>query len=162
MLLLPAFGGGWTECEVAELRNGSVLMTSRNFYGASSGQGARLMARSDDGGSTWAANWTARDLPDPYCEGSILSNAAAGSLLFANPSSHVRANFSLHQSFDDGSTWPVHHVVYGGGSAYSLDLVENPSNAELDVRVYVGTNDSSDCLFAMNVYSAVGLTVTKR
>ena len=23
------FCGGWTECEVAELRNGSVLMTSR-------------------------------------------------------------------------------------------------------------------------------------
>ena len=132
MLLLPAFGGGWTECEVAELRNGSVLMTSRNFYGASSGQGARLMARSDDGGSTWAANWTARDLPDPYCEGSILSNAAAGSVLFANPSSHVRANFSLHQSFDDGSTWPVHHIVYGGGSAYSdIAFTRNGSVAVL-------------------------------
>ena len=26
MLLLPKFGGGWTECQVAELTNGSVLM----------------------------------------------------------------------------------------------------------------------------------------
>ena len=56
MMLLPEFGGGWTECEVAEMHNGSVLLTSRNFYGASSGQGPRLMARSDDGGATWAAN----------------------------------------------------------------------------------------------------------
>ena len=49
MQLLPQYGGGWTEDQVAELGNGSVLLTSRNFYGASSGQGARLFARSDDG-----------------------------------------------------------------------------------------------------------------
>ena len=36
MVLMPKYGGGWTECEVAELRNGSVLMTSRNFYGVRS------------------------------------------------------------------------------------------------------------------------------
>ena len=144
MLLLPQLGGGWTECEVAELQvgclslslpsctvlcanvrievlgwiprnaienycvrgwhlvssasfdrsanncprshlctsaaaaaatqNGSVLLTSRNFFGRSSGQGPRLFARSDDGGASWAANWSAgADLPDPYCEAALLS-----------------------------------------------------------------------------------------
>eukprot|EP01047_Picozoa_sp_COSAG01_P078026 COSAG01_NODE_14268_length_1474_cov_1.872000_2_plen_42_part_01 len=29
--------GGWTECEVAELHNGSVLLTSRNLYNTKSG-----------------------------------------------------------------------------------------------------------------------------
>ena len=70
MMLLPQFGGGWTECQVAELHNGSVLLTSRNFFDRRSGQGPRLFARSDDGGASWAANWSAGpDLPDPYCEG---------------------------------------------------------------------------------------------
>ena len=41
--------GGWTECQVAELRNGSVLLTSRNLYAPSSGLGGRMFARSDDG-----------------------------------------------------------------------------------------------------------------
>lgn len=122
MVLLPAFGGGWTECQVAELLNGSVLMTSRNFYGRSSGEGPRLFARSDDGGATWAANWSAGDdLPDPYCEASLLSAPARSELvLFGNPSSaRHRANFSVHSSRDGGRSWPESLVVYPGGAAYS-------------------------------------------
>ena len=118
MVLLPQYGGGWTECQVAELQNGSVLMTSRNFYARSSGQGPRMFARSDDGGATWAANWSAgSDLPDPYCEASMV--AERGLLLFGNPSSHERANFSVHVSRDGGRSWPQSVVVYPGGSAYS-------------------------------------------
>ena len=48
LLRLPQYGGGWTECEVAELNNGSVVLTSRNFYAK---PGPRLFARSDDGGA---------------------------------------------------------------------------------------------------------------
>ena len=32
LVYLPQYGGGWTECEVAELGNGSVVLTARNFY----------------------------------------------------------------------------------------------------------------------------------
>eukprot|EP00947_MAST-08B_sp_MAST-8B-sp1_P004166 g4166.t1 len=122
MELLPQYGGGWTECEVAELKNGSVLMTSRNFYGRNSGQGPRLFARSDDGGASWAANWSAGvELPDPYCEGSILSDPTVedGAVFFGNPSSHGRYNMSVHVSRDGGRSWPQSVVVYPGGSAYS-------------------------------------------
>lgn len=120
MLLLPQFGGGWTECQAAELPNGSVLMTSRNLYGKSSGQGPRMFARSDDGGATWAANWSAYDLPDPYCEGSLLSDPKTGQLYFGNPSTaRWRANYSIHTSHDGGRTWPESVVVYPGGAAYS-------------------------------------------
>ena len=52
---------GWTECQVAELRNGSLLLTAR-MAGAPwlSKPGVRSdrrrgFARSDDGGATWAA-----------------------------------------------------------------------------------------------------------
>ena len=122
MLLLPRFGGGWTECQAAQLRNGSLILTSRNFYGRSSGQGPRLFARSDDGGRTWAANWSAprASLPDPYCEASLISQPSPGLLLFGNPSNaRRRENFSVHASYDGGRTWPESVVVYAGGAAYS-------------------------------------------
>eukprot|EP00035_Acanthoeca_spectabilis_P001751 m.82463 g.82463 ORF g.82463 m.82463 type:complete len:164 (+) comp11104_c0_seq1:715-1206(+) len=132
MELLPQYGGGWTEDEVAELPNGSVLMTSRNFYATSSGQGPRLFARSDDGGAHWASNWTAWDLPDPYCEGALLSDDKHG-LFFGNPSNgRYRANYSIHASLDGGRTWPLSEVVYPGGAAYSdLAFTRNGSIAVL-------------------------------
>ena len=132
MQLLPQYGGGWTEDQVAELRNGSVLMTSRNFYGGSSGQGPRLFARSDDGGATWAANWSFFEdkLPGGYCEGSIISDAD-GAVYFGHPGmlhSGARANYTVHKSLDGGRTWPHATVVYPGGSAYSdMALLRNGS-----------------------------------
>ena len=103
LILLPQDGGGWTECQVAELHNGSVLLTSRNSYGLSSGMGPRLFARSDDGGVSWAANWSAgADLPDPYCEASIVSHGVDGNasdLYLTNPSNpRSRGNLSAHRS----------------------------------------------------------------
>merc|ERR1712232_699219 len=61
--LLPI---GWTECQVAELKNGSLVLTSRltghglnNFYcnGTDLNCFQRGFARSDDGGASWAAVW---------------------------------------------------------------------------------------------------------
>jgi hypothetical protein len=65
--------------------------------------GPRLFARSDDGGVSWATNWTANqtELPDSYCEASILSDVEGGTLLFGNPSHTRRLNYSVHAS-DDG------------------------------------------------------------
>jgi len=136
MLLLPQYGGGWTECQVAELHNGSVLMTSRNFYSRTSGQGPRLFARSDDGGATWAANWSAgAELTDPYCEASLLGAPAQGRLYFGNPSSHRRENFSVHVSLDGGRSWPRGAVIYPRGAAYSdLSWTRNGSLAFLFER----------------------------
>ena len=55
-------------------------------YGLSSGQGDRLFARSDDGGETWAANWsfTYAELSGSYCEGSIVSDDQ-GAVYFGHP-----------------------------------------------------------------------------
>lgn len=118
--------GCWTECEVAELKNGSVLMSSRNFCGTSSGYGPRLFARSDDGAQTWAKNWSAGHgtdifLPDPYVEGSVLGDPSNGIVYFGNPSnSHKqRANMSIHASQDGGLSWPDSAVVYPGSTGYS-------------------------------------------
>ena len=97
-----------------------MLLTSRNYFGKSSGQGPRLFARSDDGGATWAANWSATDLPDPYCEASIVADVDRSSLYFGNPSNpRARGNFSVHHSTDGGITWPTSSIIYPGPAAYS-------------------------------------------
>ena len=85
--------------EVAELKNGSVILTSRNFYDRRSGFGPRMFARSDDGGETWVQRWSTNEteVPDTYCEGSILSDASAESgqdlLFYGHPSAHSRRNY---------------------------------------------------------------------
>ena len=80
----------------------------------------RLFARSDDGGATWAANWSAgADIVDSYCEASLLGAPAAGRLYFGNPFAKRRDNYSVHVSTDGGRTWPVGRVLYPGGAAYS-------------------------------------------
>lgn len=128
MLLLPKFGGGWTEDQVAELKNGSVLMTSRNEYGTSSGQGPRLFARSDDGGASWAANWSffESELPGSYCEGSIVTDTE-GAVYYGHADGR-RVNYTVHKSTDGGRSFPKATVVYPGGSGYSdLALLKNGS-----------------------------------
>jgi sialidase-1 len=109
---------GWSECQMAELQNGSVIITSRND-GDKTRQSSRLFARSDDGAETWAALWEASetDLPDPRCEASLLGDPPAGVLYFGNPSSaHSRSNYSVHASRDGGMSWELHAQVYAGGS----------------------------------------------
>ena len=73
-----------------------------------------------DGGATWAANWSAgSDLPGPYCEASILGAPSQGKLYVVGPSGPGRGNLSVHISSDGGLTWPVSHVLYPKGAAYS-------------------------------------------
>ena len=106
---------------MAELQNGSVVITSRND-GDKARQSNRLFARSDDGAETWAKLWESSQtvLPDPRCEASLLGDPAAGVLYFGNPSSvHSRQNYSVHTSTNGGLSWQFHTQVYSGGSAYS-------------------------------------------
>jgi sialidase-1 len=103
-------------------------MTSRNEYGTSSGQGRRLFARSDDGGQTWAANWSffESELPGSYCEGSIVTDAEG--VVYYGHADGRRVNYTVHQSTDGGRSFPKATVVYPGGSGYSdMALLKNGS-----------------------------------
>mmetsp|Transcript_15099 Transcript_15099/g.30537 ORF Transcript_15099/g.30537 Transcript_15099/m.30537 type:complete len:147 (-) Transcript_15099:248-688(-) len=107
-----------------------------NFYTRDSGYGPRMFARSDDGGASWASNWSAgAELPDPYCEASLLGDPSRGMLLLGNPSSKRRLNFTVHASDDGGRTWPRATVVFPGDAAYSdMAFTRNGSVAVLFER----------------------------
>ena len=117
--------GGWTECQVAEMKNGSVILTSRNLYNDKSGLAGRMFARSDDGGANWAQVWSALNDPEigltsTYCEGSIVGVPETGVLYFGHPDDHGRrANYSIFSSNDGGLVWKSISDVWAGGAAYS-------------------------------------------
>ena len=110
---------GGNESTVAVLSNGDLLLNMRNS------SGFRKTARSTDGGLTWAAAEADPDLPDPTCQGSILSYPGQDDFLvfFANAASSTeRVNMTVKLSTDDGGSWRRSYQVHEGPSAYS-DLV---------------------------------------
>lgn len=132
--LLPA---SWTECQIAEMQNGSLLMSSRVescHYGPSPACLAgekRGFARSDDGGYTWAEIWYApSDIPLAVCDQAICSDpttegSTVGTIYWAHPGNYSgdRSNYTVHRSNDGGGTWQFVNRVYGGGSGYSDAVV---------------------------------------
>ena len=113
--LLPR---GWTECQAAELLNGSLVLTSRlelsGFYcqgwNASNNLNCfqRGFARSDDGGATWAQVWYLEERqPDIIvnnCENAMASDPDTGTLYWGHPgaTNMTRANYTVHSSEDGG------------------------------------------------------------
>ena len=80
------------ECALSELADGTVLMNSRNCFGNlgpqhdcdGSNSSLRALTNSSTGGESWATTHFAADLPEPVCEGSMIS-PRSGLLLFSNP-----------------------------------------------------------------------------
>jgi len=122
----------WTECQVAELKNGSLVLTSRltglsGFYcnGTQPRCFQRGFARSDDGGMTWAAVWYLEDYEPEIivnnCENAMASDPATGVLYWGHPGAlnMSRANYTVHQSRDGGLHWELLDRVYEHGAGYS-------------------------------------------
>ena len=94
-----------TECQVAEMHNGSLLMTSR-MYGApylypnasDPRNRRRGFARSDDGGYTWAAIWYVADRQleiaryQPTCAQALVSapDVQDGTIYWGHPGCVLR------------------------------------------------------------------------
>lgn len=95
---------------------------------------ARIVGISSSGGSKWDTTYFDKSLPDPVCEGSILTigkRKGKNILAFCNAADTIqRDNLTLCISFDDGKTWTVRKLVdkdpgtkEGDYTAYS-DLVK--------------------------------------
>lgn len=107
------------ESTVAELSDGSFMLNMRN-----SGE-FRKVSRSADGGLNWTKALSDPDLPDPTCQGSILSYPGKDNFLvfFSNAASRTaRVNMMIKLSTDDGGSWKKSYHVHEGPSAYS-DIV---------------------------------------
>lgn len=113
-------GPDTNECSLAELPDGRVYINMRSYRG----EGCRASAISSDGGETWSEISSERLLPDPVCQGSVLT--VGERLLFTNPASALRReNLTLKQSRDLGKTWSAAAVIHPGPAAYS-DLAALP------------------------------------
>lgn len=112
------------ECTVAELENGDLLLNMRNYKRTE--QQARQVAISKDGGSTWSNQHIDTELPEPRCQGALLTVERNNKqvLLFSNPvNSNKRVNMTVSVSRDQGNKWDEKIELFKGPSAYS-DLVE--------------------------------------
>lgn len=119
---------GSNESSAAELSDGRLMMNSRNQRGDVR---ERIVSISKDGGQTWDKTYFDPNLPDPVCQGSILTvgkRKSSNILAFCNSAdTEIRDNLSLRISKDDGETWMKTIVLdYTGkneNTAYS-DIVK--------------------------------------
>lgn len=124
---------GTNECQVAELSNGSLYLSMRNYDGSY----RRAYSISEDSGITWSEVKIDEKLVDPICQASIVSDPKRKIVAFCNPASLERENLTLRISYDDCKSWTKSITVYQGPSAYSdlailddmiLCLYENGDN----------------------------------
>ncbi|MBS1920484.1 MAG: exo-alpha-sialidase [Bacteroidetes bacterium] len=103
---------GGNEATAAELSNGRLMMNIRNQKGDIK---ARIVAISNDGGSKWDTVYFDKRLPDPVCEGSILSLGIKNGkmiLAFCNAAdTSSRNNLTLRISYTEGKTWKMNILI---------------------------------------------------
>lgn len=126
---------GSNESTAAEISGGRLMFNARNQKGDVK---ARIVAISSDGGNRWDTTYFDHNLPDPVCEGSILTIGkykTQNILAFSNAADTLkRDNLTLRISFDDGKTWNKQYPVDKGSegikdfTAYS-DLVQISKNS---------------------------------
>jgi sialidase-1 len=103
------------ECQAARLANGSVILGMRSQH-----ESMRLFAISDDAGQTYSTAYQQPQLPDPRCEGSLVSPPSGDTLYQSNArDTSSRSNMTVSVSRDQGVTWGVLQNVWPGPSAYS-------------------------------------------
>ncbi|MBM3990631.1 MAG: exo-alpha-sialidase [Planctomycetes bacterium] len=118
---VPQEGMQLNEVQVSETRDGSVYLNSRQWRGT----GGRKAAWSTDGGETWSQAIEDQQLPEPVCQGSLISwhEKDRHCTLFLNPEGEPpgkgRKRGTVRLSLDGGKTWPVSKPLVPGPFAYS-------------------------------------------
>lgn len=121
---------GGNEAMATQISGDRLMMNIRNQKGDVR---ARLIAISNDGGAKWDSVYFDNNLPDPVCQGSIVTlgkKKGKHIVAFCNAAdTKSRDNLTLRISYDDGFTWAKSMVIDATGkrdnAAYS-DIVPLP------------------------------------
>jgi len=122
-----------TECSVAELKDGSLMLNirdNRNRKDKSKTNG-RAVSVTHDMGKTWKIHSSDHGvLPEPVCMASLISHELKDGrrvLFFSNPNSkYKREKMTVQMSMDQGKTWPKSILLDRKGGAYSsLSMVND-------------------------------------
>ena len=110
-----------SECEVAELSDGRLMLNMRN---EDPDINVRQVAHSIDGGFSWSDMVYDEDLIEPGCHASLHTHdykvRGKPILTFSNPANHENSvNMTIRFSDDDGRNWPSSIKLFEGPSAYS-------------------------------------------
>lgn len=144
-----------SECQLMELKDGSVRVISRNESAADAPDNLRhLTAVSQDGGETWGPLRRAEELITPRCHGSLERLTLAGKqhdrnrLLFSSPASpfrqaehpYGRYNLTVRVSTDEGETWSAGRTVWPHPGSYcDMVVLEDMSVAYVYERAEKGS-----------------------
>eukprot|EP01051_Picozoa_sp_SAG22_P000052 SAG22_NODE_1_length_62449_cov_158.689270_52_plen_929_part_00 len=148
---------GTDECAIAELADGSIIMSHRMNARAAT-NGCHHFAKSTDHGSSFQAYETNECLPDPTCQASLLAVQGGKSVLLAGPligagmppgynrsngSPPDRVDLTVYKSHD-GRSWSELEILFHGSSEYS-SMVQIGAESDLvgiafvaDSREYIG------------------------
>jgi sialidase-1 len=113
---------GGNEAIAAELSGGRLMLNARNQKGDIR---SRIVALSSDGGVSWDSTYFDPQLPDPVCQGTILTigkKKKKNILAFCNAADTKRRdNLTLRISYDDGFSW---------SKAIPVDKGESPEQSD--------------------------------
>lgn len=103
---------GSNEAIATELSNNRMMMSVRNQKGDIR---RRILAYSSDGGASWDTAYFDQQLPDPVCQGTLLTlGYKKGKAIVAHCNAadeKLRDNLTLRISEDEGKTWKTSIVI---------------------------------------------------
>jgi sialidase-1 len=136
-----------SEAQLAELADGSLLLTMRDESRSGKRAWARFQPKKTLPEGSWD-EWRS-ELPDPTCMASLVRHPS-GALIFSNPaSSKNRAGMTLRVSDDDGITWSTGRVLDPRPAAYScLSIL---ADGTVGVLYEAGEKNSAETLVFANV-----------
>lgn len=110
-----------SESQIAELADGSLLLSMRDESRSGRRAWARFTWKDDLSKGNWSAPWFA--VPDPTCMASLI-RYPDGPLLFSNPNSaKQRVALTIRTSTDGGKTWSDGRLLDPRPCAYSCMTV---------------------------------------
>jgi sialidase-1 len=145
---------GSNESMAVQLSNDRLMMNIRNQRGDIR---ERLIAISNDGGQHWDTTYFDRNLPDPVCQGSILTVGKRNDVLaFCNPADTThRNNLTLRISFDEGRTWKLNQVIDKSRPGNELDHAAYSDLVEINKRtigILYERTDYSEIVFVTQIW----------